>query len=58
MKRWRLFSRVWVYIAWYDMWIGVYIDHRPGWRMRLYIQPLPCCGIQVDLRAYDLSLEA
>lgn len=33
-------------IAWYDAWIGVYYDRA---KHRLYIFPLPCIGLRVDL---------
>lgn len=31
--------------AWYDLWIGVFID-RP--KRRVYIFPVPCFGIVID----------
>jgi hypothetical protein len=33
--------------AWYDLWIGVFIDRT---KRRLYILPLPCIGIVIDFR--------
>lgn len=30
--------------AWYDLWIGVFIDHP---KRRIYIFPLPCIGLVV-----------
>jgi len=35
-------------LAWYDMWVGVFWD-RQG--RRLYILPLPCCGVCIELGA-------
>jgi hypothetical protein len=32
--------------AWYDLWIGLYID--VGNR-RLYVFPVPCFGVRIDL---------
>jgi hypothetical protein len=31
--------------AWYDLWIGVFIDRA---KRRVYILPLPCLGIVID----------
>lgn len=31
--------------AWYDLWIGVFIDRAKG---RAYILPLPCVGIVIE----------
>lgn len=31
--------------AWYDLWIGVFID---AGKRRVYILPLPCIGIIVE----------
>lgn len=31
--------------AWYDLWVGVFID-RP--KRRLYVFPVPCLGLRVD----------
>lgn len=31
--------------AWYDIWVGVFIDVA---KRRLYILPLPCIGIVID----------
>lgn len=33
--------------AWFDLWVGAYWDRR---QRRLYILPLPCCGIVVEFR--------
>lgn len=39
--------------AWYDLWVGVYIDRRidqiPNDRTRIYIFPIPCVGLVIDL---------
>ena len=37
--------RVRLILAWYDLWIGVFIDTA---KRRVYILPLPCCGIVVE----------
>jgi hypothetical protein len=31
--------------AWYDIWVGVFID-RP--KCRIYVLPIPCFGIVID----------
>jgi hypothetical protein len=33
-------------IAWYDLWVGAYWDRK---NRRLYILPVPCLGIVIDL---------
>jgi len=42
-------NRLRFFFAWYDLWIGAYFDRL---NRQLYICPLPCCVIQVDLRTY------
>ena len=37
-------------IAWYDLWVGAYFDHR---KRRLYILPLPMVGICIQFPARD-----
>jgi hypothetical protein len=41
--------RVRPFFAWYDIWIGVYIDTD---NRRIYILPIPCFGLIIDLK-YD-----
>jgi hypothetical protein len=36
--------------AWYDLWIGVFID-RP--KRRVYIFPLPCVGLVISRKAVE-----
>lgn len=31
-------------VAWYDLWIGCFIDRDRG---RLYLSPVPCVGVVV-----------
>jgi len=31
--------------AWYDIWVGVFIDHN---KKTVYIFPLPCIGIKIS----------
>ena len=31
--------------AWYDIWVGVFIDRA---KRRAYVLPLPCIGIVID----------
>lgn len=31
--------------AWYDLWIGVYVDRRAP---ALYVFPVPCVGVRID----------
>jgi hypothetical protein len=31
--------------AWYDLWIGVYLDTA---RRRIYVLPLPCLGVVIS----------
>lgn len=40
-----MIARVRPLFAWYDMWIGVYIDRKGK---RVYILPLPCVGVVVS----------
>jgi hypothetical protein len=40
--------RISLSFAWYDLWIGAYIDRE---RRRLYVCPLPCLLVTVDLKA-------
>ncbi len=37
-------SKVKIYFAWYDIWIGAYWDRK---RRVLYVCPLPCVVIEV-----------
>ena len=37
-------------LAWYDLWIGAYLDRS---NRRLYILPLPCVGIMFDFGRTD-----
>jgi hypothetical protein len=34
--------------AWYDLWIGVFIDAP---KRRVYVFPLPCLGVVIQLEA-------
>lgn len=40
----RLKWRVRLIFAWYDLWVGVFID-RP--KRRVYVFPLPCIGVVI-----------
>lgn len=31
--------------AWYDLWVGVFIDRA---RRRVYVFPVPCFGVRID----------
>lgn len=31
--------------AWYDLWIGVFVD-RP--KRRIYVLPIPCVGVVIE----------
>jgi hypothetical protein len=33
--------------AWYDLWVGAFVDRS---KRRLYIFPLPCFGVVIQLR--------
>lgn len=32
-------------LAWYDLWIGVYVDRV---NRRVYVLPLPCIGVVIE----------
>ena len=32
--------------AWYDIWVGVFVDTKKG---KIYILPLPCIGVVISL---------
>jgi hypothetical protein len=38
--------RVTPMFAWYDLWVGVFVD-KP--KRRIYVFPLPCLGVRIDL---------
>ena len=42
-----LMVRIRPLFAWYDFWVGVFIDTR---KRRAYILPLPCIGFVVEWR--------
>jgi hypothetical protein len=31
--------------AWYDLWVGLFIDHA---KRRLYLFPIPCLGLVIS----------
>lgn len=33
-----------LFFAWFDLWVGVFIDRK---RKRLYILPVPCLGLLI-----------
>lgn len=37
--------RVRLIFAWYDLWVGVYIDRA---ERRVYVLPVPMCGVMVS----------
>lgn len=37
--------KVWPIFAWYDLWIGVFVDTK---KKRLYVFPIPCCGLVIQ----------
>lgn len=53
MKRWLMSIKrapvitVTLIFAWYDLWIGIFID-RP--KRTIYILPIPCLGVRVSWR--------
>jgi hypothetical protein len=36
--------RVRLFVAWYDAWVGVYVDRKTR---QVYVFPVPCIGFQV-----------
>lgn len=38
--------RIHFFFAWYDLWIGAFYDQK---KRTLYICPLPCCVIKIEL---------
>ena len=41
-------AKVSLVCAWYDLWIGVFIDRA---KRRLYVLPLPCLGFVIEWAA-------
>lgn len=39
-------------VAWYDLWVGVFIDRR---KHRVYVFPLPCLGFVVAWNPHNVS---
>jgi hypothetical protein len=39
--------------AWYDLWIGIFIDREKGW---LYILPVPMLGVVIKLLPIGYSI--
>jgi hypothetical protein len=39
--------------AWYDLWVGVFIDLG---RRRVYILPIPCCGVVIEWKCRHVWL--
>lgn len=37
--------KVSVIVAWYDLWVGVFVDTQ---RRRIYVLPVPCVGIVIE----------
>ena len=50
MREYRLSHRLTLIVAWYDLWIGVFVD-RP--KRRVYVFPLPCVGVRVQIGRDD-----
>lgn len=42
---WRRLPKVRPMFAWYDLWVGVFVDRA---KRRVYIFPLPCLGLVVS----------
>ena len=43
----RIRIRIRPVLAWYDLWIGAYVDRA---RRRVYVFPLPCIGLVIEHR--------
>ncbi len=37
--------RISVVVAWFDMWIGVFVDRRKNC---VYVFPMPCVGLKLE----------
>lgn len=48
-RLWRVWCRVRIrpLFAWYDLWVGLFVDTH---KKRLYILPVPCLGLVVELK--------
>jgi hypothetical protein len=46
MCEYRITGRITLILAWYDLWIGVFVD-RP--KRRIYVFPIPCVGVRVEV---------
>lgn len=42
MKTFKLTSRTYLLFAWYDLWVGIFINQP---KRHLYVFPIPCVGI-------------
>jgi hypothetical protein len=42
------------FAAWFDLWVGVYINTK---KRRIYIMPIPCFGVYVQLENDDDEYE-
>jgi len=40
--------------AWYDLWVGVFIDTA---RRRIYVLPIPCIGIVIDFEFNPITCD-
>jgi hypothetical protein len=34
-----------LFVAWYDFWIGVFVDRK---KRKIYFLPIPCAGVEID----------
>lgn len=43
-----------IFFAWYDLWVGVYVDRK---NKRIYVCPLPCLVLMFQYATHPLTIK-